>query len=135
MISVDSTQWFENLGERSADDPAYVAESLALDVVVELGRAMRGQSISQSELARRIGTTPAFVSQTLHGRPNMTFLTLAKFALALGLECSVSLTPRAAVEPPQGSSGGPCSAPLSKAPAKPGAELGQKATKTVPVAG
>ncbi len=95
---MDGKQWFDSLSEGSESNPAYVAEGLALDAVIEFGRAMKAQGITQSELARRIGTSPAFVSQTLHGRPNMTFLTLAKFALALGLECTVKLAPKSGSE-------------------------------------
>lgn len=95
---MNSKEWFDAQHESFADDPEYVAEGLALDVVVELGRAMRAQGLTQKELAERIGASPAFVSQTLHGKPNMTMLTLAKFALALNLECSIKLSPHKASE-------------------------------------
>jgi transcriptional regulator with XRE-family HTH domain len=134
MVGMNSKQWFDAQHEAFENDPEYVAEGLALDVVIALGRAMRDQGLTQSELARRIGASPAFVSQTLHGKPNMTLLTLAKFSLALGLECSVSLTPRPLTENPESLEDSTTSAPLSKAPPRPRARPKRKPTAPVTAA-
>jgi len=129
-----ASEWFAAMHEGFRDDPEYVAEGLALDVVIELGRAMRNQGLTQSELARRIGASPAFVSQTLHGKPNMTLLTLAKFALALGLECSVSLTPRPLAESPESMKDATTSVPLSKVSPTPRARPKRKTAAPVTAA-
>jgi len=90
VIRVSDRNWFAEKYETFKDDPEYVAEELVLDIVLGLQNRMKTLNLTQSELARRIGASPAFVSQVLHGRPNMTVLTLSKFLVALGLTCSLS---------------------------------------------
>ena len=55
--------------------------------------AMNEQEISKSELARRLGVSPANVTQLLSGDRNLTLKTLADIAYVLGLRVSLDLTP------------------------------------------
>ena len=82
---------FAELEQQFAGDPEYLAEKLALEFVAQLSLEMERQGVSGKELAERIGTSPAFVSQVLGGKPNMTLLTLCKFATALGMTPQVTL--------------------------------------------
>jgi len=80
-------------------DPEYLAEKLALEIVAQLCLEMERQGLSGRELAGRVGTSPAFVSQVLNGKPNLTLLTLCKFAAALGMAPQVTLQPLEASKP------------------------------------
>lgn len=91
LMGTTADTWFSDKHEAFREDPEYVAEELALDLVMAITRRMRELGLNQSDLARKIGTSPAFVSQLLHGKPNMTLLTLAKLSVALGLDCKIAL--------------------------------------------
>jgi transcriptional regulator with XRE-family HTH domain len=88
---MSSSQWFADLEKQFADDPEYLAEKLALEFVAQLSLEMERQGLTGKQLAERLGTSPAFVSQVLNGKPNMTLLTLCKFAAALGMAPKISL--------------------------------------------
>ena len=92
---MNAKQWFGNKMDEFKDDPEFIAETLVLGVIACLNKALRVQGMTRSELAKRLGTSPAFVSSALNGKPNMTLLTLAKFTAALNLTVSVALTDKA----------------------------------------
>jgi transcriptional regulator with XRE-family HTH domain len=56
-------------------------------VAAKLGRS----GISRTELAKRLGTTPAYVTKILRGSTNFTLATMVRLARALGVELSVKL--------------------------------------------
>ncbi len=60
------------------------------DFARELHRRMKDMGVSPSELARRMGTSKAYVSQLLDGG-NFTLLTMVKIAMALGSVVHVHL--------------------------------------------
>ena len=66
-------------------------EELILDVTERLAGALKEQCITRTELARRLGRTPGFVSQVLGGGRNLTLRTIADIAAALSLEPSFQL--------------------------------------------
>ncbi len=92
---MNAKQWFEEKLDEFKDDPEFIAETLVLGVIACLNKALRVQGMTRSELAKRLGTSPAFVSSALNGKPNMTLLTLAKFTAALNLSVSVAVTDKA----------------------------------------
>ena len=55
---------------------------------------MDRQGVSKAELARRVGKSRAYVTQSLGGDRNMTLSTLASFADALNADAVVDLKPR-----------------------------------------
>jgi len=68
-----------------ADRKALALEALALSIQVALQNSMAKHSVSQKELASRLGVSPARVSQILGGHAsNLTLNTVAKVAHALG---------------------------------------------------
>jgi transcriptional regulator with XRE-family HTH domain len=94
-----ASEWFSTMEQQFAHDPEYLAEKLALEIVAQLCLEMERQGLTGKELAERIGTSPAFVSQVLNGKPNLTLLTLCKFAAALGTVPRVALQPFEAPKP------------------------------------
>ena len=55
---------------------------------------MESRGVSKAELARRVGKSRAYVTQSLSGDRNMTLGTLARFADALNADAVVDLKPR-----------------------------------------
>ena len=80
-------------------------ESLILDVTESLWKSLKSKSVTQAELARRLGRSRSFVSRMLDGRRNLTLRTIADVSYALSLEPSFLLQPAhqeaaAAIHPP-----------------------------------
>jgi len=92
MIERDS--WYEAQRAEFDNDPDYWAEGLKLDFAEEVGRLMEEQKISRAELARRLGTSPAYVTKILHWTANLTLTSMSKIALAFGSRVYLTLAPK-----------------------------------------
>jgi plasmid maintenance system antidote protein VapI len=66
--------------EASAD---YWIASPIIDFTEDLCRLMNEQGVSRAELARRIGTSRAYITRLLGGSANFTLGTMVKLAMAL----------------------------------------------------
>lgn len=73
---------------------AYKAEMAVMEVTEEIVRRMAELDISKSELARRMGASPAYVTKILRGDTNFTFETLVKLGDALECDFRCHLQPR-----------------------------------------
>jgi len=75
---------------RLMENPEYrrlfAMEGLVTDAAELVARLMAEAGVSKAELARRLGTSRAHVTQLLGGETNMTVRTLAELAFALGAE-------------------------------------------------
>ena len=69
--------------------PAYQAEKLAVAFLAELNAFMQAHGVSNAELARRAGVSPAYITKVFRGPSNLSIATLAKLAGAIG--CKVHL--------------------------------------------
>ena len=94
MIERDS--WYEAQRAEFDNDPDYWAEGLKLDFAEEVGRLMEEQKVSRAELARRLGTSPAYVTKILHWTANLTLTSMSKIALAFGSRVHLNLAPKTA---------------------------------------
>lgn len=56
---------------------------------------MEEKKITRSELATRLGCSPAYVTKILRGKDNFTIATMTKLARALGAELRIELRPGA----------------------------------------
>jgi transcriptional regulator with XRE-family HTH domain len=56
--------------------------------------AMERVGLSRAELARRLGTSKAYVTKVLRGNANFTLKSMARLALALDSELRMHLAPR-----------------------------------------
>ena len=65
---------------------AYHEEGLFLDVATRVIDAMENRGITRSDLARRLGVNPAYITKILHGHANLSLESLAKVAFAMGLK-------------------------------------------------
>jgi transcriptional regulator with XRE-family HTH domain len=64
-------------------------ERLIVEVTEKIAEALEASGLNQSELARRMGRSKAFVSQILSGGRNLTLRTLADVAWALDADARV----------------------------------------------
>ena len=55
-------------------------------ITIQVLRAMEEQSVTQIELAKRMGCTQQYVSNLLKGSSNMTLETIARLEKALGID-------------------------------------------------
>ncbi len=84
---------FGRLFSEAEKDPQYWMEHAVLDFTEELWRHMEERGVSRAELARRLGTSPAYVTKALRGEGNFTLSTMVRFALALDQRVAVHLAP------------------------------------------
>ncbi|GEM_PF-5536042 len=87
--NVDYT--LERYVEELANDPEYIAEGLAMDVTDGMLELLAERGLTQSWLAQEMGVSRARVSRILNASPNMTLLTIARIAVALGVKPDVLL--------------------------------------------
>ena len=65
---------------------------LALKVAEEIAKKMKEKTISKADLAKRLGTSRAYVTNILKGDANLSLKTLAKLQNALEAKFEFSLT-------------------------------------------
>jgi len=68
----------------------YAIEGLIADTAQMISDLLEKRRIKQADLARRLNKTPAFVSQLLNGKANMTVHTLAEVIFALEATVKIS---------------------------------------------
>lgn len=66
------------------DDPEFVANGWAIGTAEEVLRRLETRGEPQVWLATKLGVSRARVSYLLSAQPNMTYLTVAKLAVAIG---------------------------------------------------
>lgn len=84
---------FKQLFEEARQHDDYWTEGLIVDFTEELARWMKEKKVSRSELASRIGHSPAYITKVLRGNANFTAATMAKLAKAVGAEVRIHLAP------------------------------------------
>lgn len=84
---------FAELYRDAARHDDYHAATVANTFLEELVGGMEKAGISRAELARRLGTSPAYVTKVLRGNANFTLVSLVKLARAVGGELRISIEP------------------------------------------
>ncbi len=84
-----SKKSFSALYAKLEKTPAYQAEKLAVAFLAELNAFMVARGLSNAELARRAGVSPAYITKVFRGPSNLSIETLTKLADAVG--CKVHL--------------------------------------------
>lgn len=85
------------LAERKKTD-AYWVESAKLDFALALEKQIRLANLSYANLAKKIGTSAAYVSKVFRGDTNMTIETMVKFSRATGARLKIEIVSEAVVE-------------------------------------
>lgn len=74
---------FTALFKRSRGRSQFWVESTILEFTAELERAMKNKSMAKADLARALGTSPAYVTKVLRGDVNFTIESMVKLTRAL----------------------------------------------------
>jgi len=88
---------FRQLFEAAEEHPEYWRQDAILDFAEDLYRLMEEKGISRAELARRIGKSPAYVTQVLRAESNFTIGTMTTLGMALDHRVRIHLAPRHSV--------------------------------------
>lgn len=88
---------FEKLFSKNEDSQVYWTERAIIEFTEELVARMKSQGVSRADLARKIGTTPPYVSKILSGETNFTLETMVKLSQALGCTLRLHLQPDGAM--------------------------------------
>ncbi len=83
-------EWDALLGSLSQEELiSSKADLLALQFLGLVDQKMEQENISKNELAKRIGTSPSFITQLFRGDRKPNWNILAKMAMELGLKFRV----------------------------------------------
>jgi transcriptional regulator with XRE-family HTH domain len=93
---IERCEWYENKKQEFERDPEYWAEAMKLDFAEGVGRLMEERKMTRADLARRLGTSPAYVTKILRWTANLTLESMAKIALALDARVALGLVPKGA---------------------------------------
>ncbi|MHB1047841.1 MAG: helix-turn-helix domain-containing protein [Thermoanaerobaculia bacterium] len=88
---------FRELFREAEKTLEYNVEGSIMDFTEDLCRVMAEKNVSRAELARRIGTSPAYVTKILRGSSNFTLSSMVRVAMALESEVRIHLSPRGAM--------------------------------------
>lgn len=86
------------LAERKKTD-VYWVESAKLDFAMKLEKQIRLANLSYATLAKKIGTSAAYISKIFRGDTNMTIETMVKLTRASGARLNIEIVNEAIVSP------------------------------------
>lgn len=76
---------------RVAATPEGQAEHVAVAFLAQVNARMQAQGMSNAELARRMGTSAAYITRLFRGNANLSVQTMTKLAFAVGATLSLKL--------------------------------------------
>ena len=82
---------FKKFFERARERSAYWTEVAILDFTAAIWRAMKDKDVSKAELARRLNSSPAYVSKVLGGQANFTIKSMVALAHALNMRVKIDI--------------------------------------------
>jgi transcriptional regulator with XRE-family HTH domain len=82
-MASESMERYRKLFEEAETHPDYWMGIPVLEFTEDLCRIMKEKKVSRAELARRIGSSRAYITKLLGGGANFTLLTMVKLAMAL----------------------------------------------------
>lgn len=74
-----------------ANEKAFARADLVMNVTEDILVAMEAAGITKAQLARKLGKSKAFVSQTLNGSRNMTLNTLSDLCYEIGVSANIDI--------------------------------------------
>ncbi len=86
---------FAKLFSERRKTPQYHSQELAVSFLADLNESMKAGEITNAELARRAGVSPAYITKVFRGPSNLSVDTIAKLAMAVGTRASLRLENRA----------------------------------------
>ena len=86
-----TAKWIERLQESDDGRRLIEQERLIMEATEAIATLLEEQNVSRADLARRIGTSSAFVTKLLRGDNNFTLRTLSDVFFALNRSAHLSL--------------------------------------------
>src|SRR3989337_4489291 len=86
---------FKELIKEAKERDTYWAASTILDFTEGLHKIMEANGITRSDLARRLGVSPAYITKVLRGNVNFTVDSMVRLVRAAGGEVSLQVAPKA----------------------------------------
>lgn len=99
---IDKEKLQAKLNQRYSEllnDVRFHAEGLKFDFAEEVSKYLEEEGVTRAELARRMGTSAAWITKMLRTNWNMTMETMAKIAFALGMKVEPKFTPIRGIAP------------------------------------
>ena len=94
---------FRSLFEQAEKTSEFWRQAATLDFAEELSCLMAETGMTRAELARRLGTSPASITQALRADRNLTLETMTRLAMVFGHRVCVHLGPQKSATTWQGS--------------------------------
>ena len=94
----NSSENFSALLQGLEHSEGYELSALKVELCEQIYLIMEQERITKAELARRLGTSRAYITKLLQGSANFTLDSLVKVAKALESKLSVKLSPKASEE-------------------------------------
>jgi transcriptional regulator with XRE-family HTH domain len=85
---------FKELIDEAKGRDTYWTASMILDFTEGLHKIMEANGVTRSDLARRLGVSPAYITKVLRGNVNFTVDSMVRLARAAGGEVSIHIAPR-----------------------------------------
>jgi len=89
----ENLERYRRMFEEAQETVEYWAEGAIVEFTEALWARMEAEGVSRAELARRLGTSKAYVTKVLGGNANFTLYSLTKLALAVEGRIRVSIEP------------------------------------------
>lgn len=84
---------FTDLFRQAEKSDEYLIEGTILEFTEDMARAMDERGINRSDLARRMDSSPAYITKILRGSTNFTLASMVRIAKALEMDLHVHLAP------------------------------------------
>jgi len=84
---------FKEVFNQAKERDTYWVASLILDFTEGLYKTMEANGVSRSELARRLGVSPAYITKVLRGNVNFTLDSMVRLVRAAGGEVRLQVAP------------------------------------------
>jgi plasmid maintenance system antidote protein VapI len=94
MVDIERYRKMFQEAESHAD---YWIDGPISEFTEDLARLMEEKNVSRAELARRMGTSRAYITKMLGGNANFTLLTMVKLAMALDGAVHIHISDKRAV--------------------------------------
>src|SRR3990172_8634626 len=85
---------FNELFNQAKRRDTYWVASLILGFTEGLHKMLEANGVSRSELVRRLGVSPAYITKELHGNVNFTLDSMVRLVRAAGGEVSLQVAPK-----------------------------------------
>ena len=83
---------FNKLLEKYKEDREFILDGLILRVSEDIAKLLTQRNMSRTELAKKLGCSPAYVTKLLRGSENLTLKKLFEISQALNAKINISIS-------------------------------------------